>query len=325
MAGESLDVLVSKTTTTDPTVVTSNTNFQDNVLSFPYISVRVAELENNNYGTDNFLDRSFGVLQYDAKWTSDGTKELSCGPGYVAMIPKFLKCQKEFYPTPLSTLQKMSIDIRRPNGELLSNTPDTWDIAGIIGSAPSTNLPGPLFPFTIIPSNSGFNISNAPAAVAQPNPGNFFIVTNKYFSKFDVCVGERINISGYSYSDAAFSDINNGDALRDFSNWINRQEGHLVLGIGYTNSGTTLVDGANPVGYGNVIIIQARYEDPSTGSQNIAPFGNKSNFSSILNAYGAALQSPCRLMNLNKQLNLVFRVITREMDSLPQIRPDNNY
>ena len=241
------------------------------------------------------------------------------------MIPKFLKCQKEFYPTPLSTLQKMSIDIRRPNGELLSNTPDTWDIAGIIGAAPPTNLPGPLFPFTIIPSDSQFNISNAPAPVAQPNPGNFFIVTNKYFSKFDVCVGERINISGYTYSDAAFNDTNNGDSLRDFSNWINRQEGHLVLGIGFTNSGTTLVDGANPVGYGNVIIIQARYEDPSTGSQNIAPFGNKSDFSSILNAYGAALQSPCRLINLNKQLNLVFRVITREMDSLPQIRPDNNY
>jgi hypothetical protein len=326
MAGESLDVSISKTTNNDlPPVYTSNTNFQDNVLSFPYITVRVAELENNNYGTDNFLDRSFGVLQYDAKWTSDTTKETLCGPGYIAMIPKFLKCQKDFYPTPLSTLQKMSIDIRRPNGELLSNTPDTWDITGIIGAAQSTILPGPLFPFTVIPTDSDFNVFNPSSSITQPNPGNFFIVTNKYFSKFDVCAGDRINISGYSYSDAALNDPINGDALRDFSTWINRQEGHLVLGIGYTNTNTTLVDGANQVGYGNVIIIQTRYEDPSTGSQNIAPFGNKSDFSSILNAYGVALQSPCRLINLNKQLNLVFRVITREMDSLPQIRPDNNY
>jgi hypothetical protein len=44
-----------------------------------------------------------------------------------------------------------------------------------------------------------------------------------------------------------------------------------------------------------------------------------------LNAFGIGLQSPIRLINLNKQLNLVFRIITREMDSLPQIRPDNNY
>lgn len=326
MAGESLDVSISKTTNNaSPPVYTSDTDFQDNVLSFPYITVRVAELENNNYGTDNFLDRSFGVLQYDAKWTSDTGKEASCGPGYVAMIPKFLKCQKEFYPTPLSTLQKMSIDIRRPNGELLTNSPDTWDIAGIIGAAPAAALPGPLFPFTVIPTGSSFNVFNPAAPVAQPNPGNFFIVTNKYFSRFDVCAGDRINISGYTYSDAALNDINNGGALRDFSNWINRQEGHIVLGIGYTNTSTTLIDNPNQVGYANVIAIQARYEDPTTGSQNIAPFGNKSDFSSILNAYGAALQSPCRLINMNKQLNLVFRVITREMDSLPQIRPDNNY
>jgi hypothetical protein len=327
LAGEALDVSIKRTTNNaSPPVYTSDTSvYQDNVLNFPYITVRVAELENNNYGTDNFLDRSFGVLQYDAKWTSTTTKESECGPGYLAMIPKFLKCQKEFYPTPLSTLQKMTIDIRRPNGELLTNSPDTWDIAGIVGAAPAAALPGPLFPFTVIPTGSNFNVFNPSASVAQPNPGNFFIVTNKYFSKFDVCKGDRINISGYTYSDAALNDVTNGGALRDFSTWINRQEGHIVLDIGYTNTGTTLVDGANNVGYANVIVIQARYQDPTTGSQNIAPFGNKSDFSSILNAYGAALQSPCRLINMNKQLNLVFRVITREMDSLPQIRPDNNY
>jgi hypothetical protein len=67
-----------------------------------------------------------------------------------------------------------------------------------------------------------------------------------------------------------------------------------------------------------------QYQDPTTGSTLINPFGNKSDFSSILNSFGVALQSPRRLINLNKQLNLVFRVITREMDSLPQIRPDNN-
>jgi hypothetical protein len=71
-------------------------------------------------------------------------------------------------------------------------------------------------------------------------------------------------------------------------------------------------------------MIQARYQDPSTGSTLLNTFGT-GNFSNILNTYGLALQSPCRLIDLNKQLNLVFRVITREMDALPQIRPDNNY
>jgi hypothetical protein len=286
--------------------------------------VRVAELENNNYGTDNYLDRSFGVLQYDAKWTSDTDKENNAGPGYVTMIPKFLKCQKEYYPTPLATLQKMTIDIHRPNGQLLTTTPDTWDIAGIIGAGEGPTLGSP-FPFTVIPTNSLYNVYNPFSPVAQPNPANFFIVTNKYFSKFDMSVGDRINISGYTYTNAALNDPVNGEALRDFCNWINRTEGHLILSIAYTNTDTTILDGSNNVGYANVIIIQARYQDPTTGSQNIAPFGGQTNFSNTLYAYGAALQSPCRVINMNKQLNLVFRVITREMDALPQIRSDNNY
>ena len=90
----------------------------------------------------------------------------------------------------------------------------------------------------------------------------------------------------------------------------------------YTRSAVS--DGTNDVGYANIIVIQARYQDPSTGSVLLNPFYT-SNFSDALNTFGAALESPCRLINLNKQLNLVFRVITREMDSLPQIRPDNNY
>jgi len=313
MAGESLDVTVEKINQDD--TVTTNTNYQDNILNFPYITVRVAELENNNYGTDNYLDRSFGVLQYDAQWLSDTTAQASCSKGYLAMIPKFLKCQKEFYPTPLSTLQKMTIDIHRPNGELVSDTPDTFDVAGIIGAGATAF--GGSFPFIVTPSGV-YNVSDG------TNPSNFFIVTNKYFSKFDICKGDRIQIGGYNYTDAALNDVNNGGALRDFCNWINRQEGHIVLNIGYTDTPNSMVDGPNQVGYANIIMIQARYQDPTTGSILLNPFSSN-NFSNILNAYGVALQSPCRLIDLNKQLNLVFRVITREMDSLPQIRPDNNY
>lgn len=315
MAGESLDVTINKSLSGG--VVANNTGYQDNILNFPYITVRVAELENNNYGTDNFLDRSFGVLQYDAQWLSDYNTQSTCTKGYLAMIPKFLKCQKEFYPTPLSTLQKMTIDIRRPNGELISTSPDTFDIAGIIGGG--STVPGAVFPFTSNTGSSKYSLTDA-----APNPFNFFIVTNKYFSKFNICPGDRIQISGYTYSDAALNDNTYGSSLRDFCNWINSPEGHIVVNIAHTETNSSVVDDANTVGYANVIVIQARYQDPSTGSIVLNPFGGN-NFSNTLNAFGAALQSPCRLIDLNKQLQLVFRVITREMDSLPQIRPDNNY
>ena len=322
MPGESLSVTVYRENTENQV---TDTNYQDNILNLPYVTLRVAELENNNYGTDNFLDRSFGVLQYDAQWVSDQTRQHPTNRGFLAMIPKFLKCQKEYYPTPLSTLQKMTIDLRRPNGELISASPDTFDIAGII-CPQSGSLVSDKFPFSIPLTNGvGNNAYNVtiPPAPASGDPANFYINTSKYFSKFEISAGDRIQISGYTYSAEVLADQVSGGALRDFCTWVNRPEGHIVLDAAYSPTTSTLKDGFNDVGYANFIVIQARYQDPTTGSVLLNPF--EPNFGTTLRAFGANLQSPVRLINLNKQLQLVFRIITREMDSLPQLRPDNNY
>jgi hypothetical protein len=324
MPGESLNVTVYREKTENQV---TNTDYQDNILNLPYVTLRVAELENNNYGTDNFLDRSFGVLQYDAQWVSDHTHQHPTNRGFLAMIPKFLKCQKEYYPTPLSTLQKMTIDLRRPNGELISTSPDTFDIGGIIcpqiGS--SGGIVSDKFPFTIPLLNgaSNTNAYNVLVPAVTGDPANFYINTSKYFSKFEISAGDRIQISGYNYGPEALADPDNGAALRDFCAWVNRPEGHIVLDAAYSPTTSTLKDGFNDVGYANFIVIQARYQDPTTGSVLLNPFG--SGFGKTLCAFGVNIQSPVRLINLNKQLQLVFRIITREMDSLPQLRPDNNY
>lgn len=325
LPGESLNVTVQRTTGSR----TTNTSFQDNLLNVPFVTLRIAEFENNNYGTDNFLDRSFGVLQYDAQWISDTTMQGSSTRGYLAMIPKHLKCQKEYYPTPLSTLQKMTIELRRPNGDLVSTAPDTFDVGGIL--APQTGeVLGGTFPFT-----NAIKFGESPLAynVMVPSvggaPANFFVNTARYFSRFELAPGDRVQISGYTYTDGAFDDVTYGPSLREFCRWINRAEGHIVLDVAHSiatdlSTDTTNVrDSYNDVGYANFVILQGRYQDPTTGSVLLQPFGT--NFGATLNSFGAALQSPVRMINLNKQLQLVFRIITREMDSVAQLRPDNNY
>ena len=336
MPGETLNVTVQRTRNNQNT----NTDFQDNILNLPYVILRIAELENNNYGTDNFLDRSFGVLQFDAQWSSDITYNTHplYNRGYFAMIPKFLKCQKEYYPTPLSTLQKLTIDIRRPNGDPISLAPDTFDIGGVIAPQQSgSSVAGNTFPFTNIISCSTVNLNyNVVIPTINGTAANFFINTMKYFSKFQVCTGDRIQVNGYTYPDAVLNDPTYGQCLRAFCAWINRPEGHIVLNFAYSNTvdpaqnTNSLVDGFNDIGYANFIIIQAPYQDPTSGNVRPMSFGplinnNIPNIGAILNTFGTSLQSPVRLMNLNRQLNLVFRIITRDMDSLPQLRPDNNY
>lgn len=281
--------------------LSNNTNYQYNVLSMPYISVRIPELENNNYGSDNFLDRAFGVLQYDANWYSDPgtTPSQTDSRGYTAMIPKFLKCQKVYAPAPLSTLQRLSIDILQPNGTTLSPTADTFDISDINVSAS----------FGIAPYNGG----------TSQSPEYFLIETTNYFSRFQMAVGDLIRIGGFD-----LSNNNVTPAIQDFMNWINQDEGHVIAEIAYGTSSAVTANGPNKVGYANYILIQNKYSSPLTGSTAVYQFGGTSgNIGSNLTTYSSTLMKPRRLINISRQTHMVFRVITRELDGTAQLRPDN--
>lgn len=298
ISGESLDVLLQRNQQGGPNI----TNYQDNILNFPYVSLTVDELDSNNYGTDNSLDKSFGVLQYDANWISD--PGVSDTRGYLAMIPKFMKCQQIYHPTPLSTLQKMTIHINQPNGNSVSSVPDTFDIVNILGS-----------------NDAIFN-SSVYSTVGQP--AYFFIQTTSYFSQFSVALGDRIRVGLFTYDPDT---LNANPSLRDFANWINQEQGHIVAGIGHI-AGGVYSDGPNNVGYANYIIIQARYNDPSTGSTDLALFTSPlpvPDINTYLLTNAEKLLVPRRLIDLNRQVLVVFRIITREMDSISQIRPDNMY
>jgi hypothetical protein len=70
-----------------------------------------------------------------------------------------------------------------------------------------------------------------------------------------------------------------------------------------------------------VLVIDARYRDPSTGSTALLPFGNDIN--TDLTSQSENLLTPRRLINVSRQTQLVFRIITRQLDPVGQIRADN--
>jgi hypothetical protein len=280
-----------------------------NILSFPYLNLYVKELDNNGYGTDFYFERAFSTLQYDANWISDNNVQTK--GGYLAMIPKFLKCQKVYHPTPLSTLQKMSIRLERPNGNLVSDIPDTFDVSGMISSKYLGSCPaGSVTTGTKYVDTSGYY---------------FWIQTSSYFSRFAVNTGDWVRFQGLTFP-SNYS--GNQAALADLINWLQTND-HLVVGVGYNRLSGTGVryynDGNNTVGYANYIIIQSRFNDPTTGSVLPTFFGGLSS-----SANDTFLSSLCgnkltagKFINLSHQTHLVFRVITRDLDSTSRLRPDN--
>lgn len=285
---------------------TYGTALNINALSFPYLNVYIPELDTNNFGTDYYFNQAFASIQYDANWVSDSAA--ASKGGYLAMIPKFLKCQKVYTPTPLATLRKLSISIQRPDGCLVSNTLDTLDIQNII-------------------SSYAFTAAGATTTGTKYGPITgqtyLWLQTSTWFSRFMVNQGDRIQIKGLTFPSSYAGDAGARD---DLINFLQNPEGLVVVGIARNTPAGTFTDGPNSVGYANCIIVRSKMVDPTTGSTAVSTFGNLAavaNQTFLNTLYTTTTLSGGRLINLSHQTTLVFRVITRDLDPTTRLRPDN--
>ena len=309
-------------------VYSYNTEFVKTLYEFPFITLNVDELDTNTYGTSNSMDNAFGILQYDSNWT-DNTDSM----GYTSLIPKHMKCQRVYSPTPLASLNKLTIRLQQPNGSLVNTTSDTLDISGIFIS--KTNYMGAYFQYSVdIAGTSYSDLSGE----------YIWIDTKQWFSRYQISIGDRIVLRNLTTTiDPTKTKYNN-----DFLNYVQDPAGHIVVGTAYskdvvqttcgcgggslsgvpTNTTVALIEGTNHVGYSRFIIIRARFEDPTTGNHDVLPFGQTPyiNIGPGLtqgDAAGPYIIGPGKLINMSRQTQFIFRVITREYDSTSVLRPDN--
>jgi hypothetical protein len=288
MPTEGFDVLG---TTTSASGGVPQYNLNTNIFSFPYLQVRIPELNVNGYGTNDGINNAFAAISYDAYWVSDSNAN---NRGYARMIPKFLKCQKVYYPTPLATLQKLTFQIQRPDGTLVSTTSDTLDVSGIY--MPTSAASGTIYKGSTTTSWEWI-----------------WIKTSTYFNKFMLSQGDRIVFKNIGLNATLTALGANATSLTSF---LTRPEGHLVSDIGIVTAG--YADGANTAGYANGIIIRNSFKDPTNGDTTVnswvSSIGSTVNSNPVISG---------RLMNMNHQIQIILRVITREMDSAAKLRPDN--
>jgi hypothetical protein len=287
-----------------------NTDAIVSVLSYPYVALRIAELNANGFGTNPTLDNTFAVTHQDTSWTSDTTQK---NRGFASLAPKYLKCQKIYAPTPLGSLQKLSIRLERPDGLLLSDTLDVQYITNIY------------FGNYLKTANSGADLTTVYQNGLTVND-YIFINTSAWFSRFMVSDTDRIVIKGFTVATTG-SGSPDTNSLTDFTNWINRAEGHYVVGIGYANTATNITDGQNAVGYANYVIIRNRFNDPTVGGATTRQYfgGSSGNDDSLGTRLGAQASqaTTSAFINMNHQVHVALRVVCREMDGASNLRPDN--
>lgn len=278
-------------------------------LGMPYVQVMMDEIVGNNYGTNDTIDRSLAICQYDAAWRSEVVSvDTYTNRGYSLFFPKFMKAQRVYAPTPLASLQQMSFQILAPENQLLSKSLDAAALQTVLFS---NNLD--------LSSNSCY---------ANDASGEYlFLKTSSWFSLWAFSQIDKVQLAGL------FLDPSGNPSASDFIRWIQREEGHVVVGIAHTDiSGVTptIEDGPNECGYGNYIIIRNRFLDPTQNGTCVRDrFGSLANETTLANALKAitptAIPSTIggAVLNLSRQVQLVMRIITRELDSTSSLRPDN--
>ncbi len=301
---EGLDVVLPRYCPTNAT--TPDTAFYS-VLSLPYVTVELDEFTGNNIGTNETIDKSLAVCQYDATWRSDQFNSGSTtSRGYTLFFPKFMKAQRTYAPTPLSSFQKLSFQILNPEAQRLSCTPDTAMVKTIL---------------------FGYDVSGScytDPSGASVDADYLFVQTTDWFSIWGFSQLDRVKFDGLTFVSA---DAGRQTAGNTLLSWLQRDKGHIVVGIAYTNDGVTVVDGANGCGYANMIVVRNRFKDPKVNGVCEPDYFTGTAAGDMVLPDDFRTMSPTLqkggVLNLSRQVQLVLRVITREMDSATNIRPDN--
>lgn len=314
-------------------VLTYDTAYVKNIYGYPFVTLNIDELDTNTYGTNNSIDNAFGILQYDSNWT-DNTSSL----GFTSLIPKHMKCQRIYSPTPLATLNKLTIRLQQPSGSLINTTTDTLDISGIFLSH-------------VLSMRSYFanNMDMSGANYYDTTGEYIWIDCKKWFGRYDMAIGDRIHIKN-------LTSVNPTPSITNLINFLQNPNGLIIAGVAYTRkvseviaeanlaapptsvnvnqitngtfgnlSSSVLIDGFNDVGYSRFIIVRGQVADPTTGAIGVAPYGGTVDNSIVATAMlnGTSKIIPGRLINLSKQTQFIFRVITRDYDSTSLVRSDN--
>ena len=267
------------------------------VLGLPFVQIMMDDVQGNNVGTTPQIDKSLAICQFDSTWRSDHvTTTVTTSRGYTLFFPKLLKAQRVYAPTPLANLKQLSFQILNPENHALSKLQDASIIKSICFS----------------------NIVPAPKpCYADGSGGYIFIETTYWFPLWSYSKLDRALFAGITTPVGSTGEI--------FRNWLERDEGHVIVGTAYGDLSSGIIDGFNDCGYANWIIIRNRHLNPAIGGTCdrdwfAATAAAETTFATTL----AAEPVQCGgVLNLSRQVQIFLRVVTRDMDAATNIRPDN--
>jgi len=308
--------LVSAIMPMDSYVEPFDTRIYMGLSRYPYLLLRIEELDNVFRGTNNWVDKAFSTMIFDKVFYTNtlstdyisgaGTSVVQSTPkqgfaseylrGFMKYNPAYFE-KKKYYNNPLANLNRMSIEITDPRGNFINTQNDVLDLSNIsftgnVAAVTGTELvPTYAWPFSTQGSYSYVKLT-----------------TTTYFSNRLFRIGDRIIIKNFAGATGA-----NGAA---FTSFINRDEGHIIINMDVETNGAA---NTNNRGFINNIYISPpgsldalnQTVDPATYIGSGVTFGTVSDWG--------------RLIDMDLQTQLLFRIVTRDPDTSGTLQPINIY
>lgn len=161
----------------------------------PYLLLQVKEFNDVYDGTNDAVRRSFCKLIF-----SKGYKGHN-GRGYVVLKP-MQEEKKTFYPAPLSSLNKLTISLLKPNGDLFNTSTDGYGVLQVT-----------------------YNIIS---------PNYIMITTSSYFEQNELYTRDCVVVKNYAMTKLSLSQ--DDFDIKTFNDYINSASGHEIMGLGVANA-----------------------------------------------------------------------------------------
>lgn len=289
---------------------------------YPYLLLRVDELDNVFKGTNNWVDRAFSTMIFDKVFYTNTlstdyisgttTSIVQSTPkqgfsseyqrGFMKYNPAYFE-KKKFYNNPLANLSRMTIDITDPRGNFVNNQKDVLTISNIqytttlnaITAGSTELLPTYAWPYS-----------------TQANYKYVQITTSTYFSNRLFRIGDRILIQDFAFNSNA-SGVNDSN----FASFINQEQGHIIINLDVESNGSTTSNNSgflsniyiSPPGSLNAanqtVAAGTYYDNTSLDLSNVSVFGS--------------------MIDVDLQTQLLFRIVTRDPDTTGTLNPINIY
>ncbi len=177
--------------TADPIKSSFNYEF---TFSHQYMILRIEEFKDVYDGTNDSVRQAFCKLIFDKAYKGQN------GRGFVVLKP-IQHEKKIFYPAPLSSLNKLSISLLKPNGALFNTSMDN------------------------------FNILKLEYDGTKPN--YLKITTDIFFDKNEFFIGDYVLIKNYLMT--KLSAFQQDVDINFFNDYINKSEGFEIMQVGTAN------------------------------------------------------------------------------------------